>query len=66
MDELLPPDEDADIPAFCQLGVPGLADIHVHFIPPRMLRRVWDYFGQAGPLVGVTWPIRYKWSDAQR
>ncbi len=67
MDEVLPPEEDADIPAFCQaLGVPGLADIHVHFLPPRMLRRVWDYFDQAGPLVGVSWPIRYKWSDEER
>jgi uncharacterized protein len=67
MDELLPPQEDMDVPAFCQaLGVPGLADIHTHFLPPRMLRRVWEYFDQAGPLVGVSWPIRYKWSDEER
>ena len=67
MDELLPPQEDLDIPAFCQaLGVPGLADIHTHFLPPRMLRKVWGYFDQAGPLVGVSWPIRYKWSDEER
>jgi uncharacterized protein len=67
MDELLPPREDLDIPAFCRaLGVPGLADIHTHFLPPRMLRRVWEYFDQAGPLVGVSWPIRYKWSDEER
>jgi predicted TIM-barrel fold metal-dependent hydrolase len=66
MDHVLPP-EDADLPAFCRaLGVPGLADIHVHFLPPRMLRRVWDYFEAAGPLVGVSWPIRYKWSDGER
>ena len=64
MDHVLPPEEDADLPAFCRaLGVPGLADIHVHFLPPRMLRRVWEYFDAAGPLVGVSWPIRYKWSD---
>jgi predicted TIM-barrel fold metal-dependent hydrolase len=62
------PREDADIPAFCQaLGIPGLADIHVHFLPPRMLRRVWEYFDQAGPLLAVSsWPIRYKWSDEER
>ncbi len=67
MDHVLPPEEDADVPAFCRaLRVPGLADIHVHFLPPRMLRRVWEYFDQAGPLVGVSWPIRYKWSDAER
>jgi predicted TIM-barrel fold metal-dependent hydrolase len=61
------PREDADIPAFCRaLGIPGLADIHVHFLPPRMLRRVWEYFDQAGPLLAVSWPIRYKWSDEER
>ncbi len=67
MDHVLPPEEDTDVPAFCRaLGVPGLADIHVHFLPPRLLRRVWQYFDEAGPLVGVSWLIRYKWSDAER
>ena len=46
--------------------MPGLADVHTHFLPPRMLRRVWEYFDAAGPLVGVRWPIRYKWSDEER
>ena len=67
MDHVPPPEQDTDLPGFCRaLGVPGLADIHVHFLPPRMLRRVWEYFAEAGPLVGVSWPIRYKWSDAER
>jgi uncharacterized protein len=67
MDNVLPPEDDAAIPAFCQaLGVPGLADIHTHFLPPRMLRRVWEYFEAAGPLLGTSWPIRYKGSDSER
>src|SRR6201985_3329237 len=67
MGQVLPPEEDADVPGFCRaLGLPGLADVHVHFLPPRLLRRVWQYFDEAGPLVGVSWPIRYKWSDAAR
>ena len=62
-----PPGHDEDVPAFCHaLGVPGLADVHVHFLPPRLLRRVWEYFDAAGPLVGITWPIRYRWPDEQR
>jgi hypothetical protein len=66
IDPLLPAD-DADVPAFCRaLDIPGLADVHVHFLPPRMLRRVWAYFDEAGPLIGATWPIRYRWSDADR
>jgi hypothetical protein len=25
------------VPAFCRaLGIPGLADVHVHFLPPRL------------------------------
>src|SRR4029077_5915773 len=24
------------------------------------------YFDAAGPLVGITWPIRYRWPDEQR
>jgi predicted TIM-barrel fold metal-dependent hydrolase len=68
MDDVLStPAQDTDIPAFCRaLGIPGLADIHTHFLPPRMLRRVWEYFDAAGPLVGVSWPIRYKWTDEER
>jgi uncharacterized protein len=67
MDGALLPGDDADVPGFCRaLGVPGLADVHTHFLPPRMLRRVWEYFDASGPLIGVSWPIRYKWSDAER
>jgi uncharacterized protein len=67
MDSALLPGDDADVPGFCRaLGLPGLADVHTHFLPPRMLRRVWEYFDASGPLIGVSWPIRYKWSDAER
>jgi uncharacterized protein len=62
-----PPEQDGEVPAFWRgLGVPGLADVHTHFLPPRMLRRVWEYFDAAGPLVGTSWPIRYRWSDEER
>src|SRR5947207_2003797 len=67
MDHVLPPEGDADLPGFCRaLGVPGLADVHTHFLPPRMLTRVWEYFDAAGPLIGIAWPIGYKWSDDER
>ncbi|HVB45796.1 MAG TPA: hypothetical protein VNF47_24240 [Streptosporangiaceae bacterium] len=67
MSAVQPPAGDTDAPAFCQaVGIPGLADVHVHFLPPRLLRRVWEYFDAAGPLVGTAWPIRYRWPDSQR
>jgi cytosine/adenosine deaminase-related metal-dependent hydrolase len=62
-----PPVEDAAVPGFWRgLGLPGLADVHTHFLPPRLLRRVWAYFDAAGPLVGREWPIRYRWDDETR
>ncbi|GAA5191577.1 amidohydrolase family protein [Rugosimonospora acidiphila] len=58
---------DADVPAFWRaLGLPGLADVHVHFMPPRMLRRVWAHFAEGGPLLGRPWPVRYPWPDERR
>ena len=52
---------DDDVPAFWRdLGLPGLADVHTHFLPERMQRRVWAHFDAAGPLIGRSWPIRYR------
>jgi predicted TIM-barrel fold metal-dependent hydrolase len=59
--------KDGDVPAFWRdLGLPGLADVHVHFMPPRMLRRVWAHFAEGGPLLGRPWPVTYPWPDEQR
>lgn len=61
------PSEDSEVPAFWRgLGLPGLVDIHVHFLPPRMMRRVWAHFTEGSPLIGRDWPIRYRWSDEAR
>ena len=63
----LEPATDADVPAFWQaLDLPGLFDLHVHFLPPPIMARVWEHFEARGPLIGVEWPIRYKGSDAER
>lgn len=61
------PSTDADVPAFAAaLGIPGLVDLHVHFMPPRLLQRVWEYFDRAGPLVGFPWPIAYRLDEDRR
>ncbi len=58
---------DAEVPAWGErLGLPGLYDVHVHFMPPNIMRRVWEYFDQAGPLVGRPWPVTYRLSDEER
>jgi predicted TIM-barrel fold metal-dependent hydrolase len=48
------------------LGLPGLADVHTHFLPERMQRRVWAHFDAAGPLIGRPWPITYRGTEAER
>ncbi|GHB58818.1 amidohydrolase [Streptomyces xanthochromogenes] len=50
-----------------RLGVPGLVDVHTHFMPERVLNKVWEYFDSAGELVGgVEWPITYREDEAER
>jgi len=62
-----PPRSDAEVPAFWRaLGLPGLIDTHVHFMPDRVLQKVWAYFDSAGPLIGRRWPIEYRWPQAER
>ena len=62
-----PPLKDEDVPGWWQrFGLPGLFDVHVHFLPPRMQAKVWAQFDAAGPLIGRTWPIRYRGSDEER
>jgi hypothetical protein len=58
MDRALVPEEDADVPGFWRaLGLPGLADVHVHFLPPRLLRRVWQYFDKLAPFPAEALPL---------
>ena len=49
-----------------RLGLPGLVDVHVHVMPPRLLDKVWAYFDAAGPLLGRRWPIEYRWPQERR
>jgi predicted TIM-barrel fold metal-dependent hydrolase len=64
---LLCPREDADVaPYWRALGLPGVLDAHVHFMPDSVMRKVWAYFDSKGPLTGREWPIVYKWPEADR
>lgn len=58
---------DAGLPAYLdRLGIPGIVDVHVHFMPPQILAAVWQYFDAAGPKLGRPWPIWYRESDESR
>ena len=44
----------------------GLVDLHVHFMPDRVLRKVWDFFDRAGEHYGMEWPVEYRGTEAER
>ncbi len=57
---------EATVAFWRDLGLPGLFDAHVHFLPPRLQEKVWAEFDQAGPKIGRAWPIRYRGSHEER
>ena len=66
MSGLAGPRTDADVPGFWRaLGLPGLADVHVHFMPDRVMRKVWAFFDDARNY-GRPWPVTYRYDDAKR
>jgi uncharacterized protein len=61
-----PPVDDADVPRFLdELGVPGIVDVHVHFMPDAVLRKVWAFF-DAGRAASPPWPIQYRLPEPDR
>ncbi|MCU1658720.1 MAG: amidohydrolase 2 [Pseudonocardiales bacterium] len=59
--------DDVDVPAWWQgLGLPGLVDVHVHFMPAPLMDAVWRYFDGAREHYGVDWPVRYRTAEAAR
>jgi predicted TIM-barrel fold metal-dependent hydrolase len=62
-----PPESDDDVPRFlAELGVPGIVDVHVHFLPESVMRKVWAYFDEASTHYGTDWRIHYRTPEAQR
>ena len=58
---------DAEVPDWWRrLGLDGLVDVHVHFLPDRVMNAVWAYFDQAGEHYGTEWPITYRTSVEER
>ena len=58
---------DEDVPGWwASLGLPGLVDAHVHFLPPPVMRKVREQFDRSGPLIGRPWPLRYRGDDEER
>ena len=57
------PRTDAEVADFARaLGLPGILDIHVHFMPERMQVAVWRHFDN----LSRPWPINYRVDDESR
>ena len=55
------PGPATDPRSFAQaLGLPGLSDLHTHFLPPRVMAKVRAQFEGGGPLIGRSWPLHYR------
>jgi uncharacterized protein len=58
---------DDEVVAWWQrLGLPGLIDVHVHFMPTPVMTAVWRYFDDAATHYGRDWPVHYRGSDDER
>ena len=61
-DQTTRPADDGDVAAWARdLGIPGIFDIHVHFMPDRLQQAVWRHFDSLGH-----WAIRYRTDDETR
>ncbi|MFN2479477.1 MAG: amidohydrolase family protein [Pseudonocardiaceae bacterium] len=56
-----PPVDDADVAAWAAaLGLDGLIDLHVHFLPDQVMAKVWAFFDQVAEHYGTPWPVHYR------
>ncbi|MFD6069491.1 MULTISPECIES: amidohydrolase family protein [Amycolatopsis] len=61
------PASDAEIPGWISaLGIDGLVDLHLHFLPKQVMDKVWAYFDQAEEHYGMAWPVHYRTPEEER
>jgi uncharacterized protein len=59
--------EVPEVTAFWQeLGLPGLIDVHTHFMPGNVLAKVWAFFDEASVRASAPWPIAYRLAEDER
>lgn len=61
------PTSDQQIPAWIKsLNIPGIVDLHVHFMPDNVLRKVWQFFDAVDRPGVPPWSITYRTDEAER
>ncbi len=59
--------DDEQLPQyFDALGLEGIIDLHVHFMPDRVQQKVWQFFDRLPDMGKPAWPITYRCSEEQR
>lgn len=53
----------AELEVVDRLGIPGIFDVHTHFLPPRVMAKVRAQFDTGGELIGREWPLHYRDTD---
>lgn len=48
------------------LNLESMIDVHTHFMPQRVLTKVWGYFDAKGETTGRDWPISYRYDEHVR
>jgi hypothetical protein len=61
------PASDDDVRRWtASLGLDGLVDLHVHFLPKSVMDKVWAYFDRAREHYGTEWPVFYRTEEKER
>lgn len=61
------PRSDAGIRTYLDsLGLPGIIDLHVHFMPKNVLDKVWAFFDRVAESGAPAWTINYRKTEEER
>ncbi|WP_336712392.1 amidohydrolase family protein [Arthrobacter sp. USHLN218] len=61
------PGSDAGIRTYLDsLGLPGIIDLHVHFMPQNVLDKVWAFFDRVAESGAPAWTINYREAEEER
>lgn len=67
MNQLVAPKFDDEVRAYvAALGIEGIIDLHVHFMPDRVQQKVWRFFDRLPEMGEPAWPIHYRHSEEER
>jgi len=58
--------QPGELEVIARLGIPGVADVHSHFMPRVVMDKVWTYFDDASTNYGIDWPIEYREDEQAR